>query len=236
MMCTISGSLGGLKTFMVPARAPKAYSILLAHPRTLLREGLAALCHRQPQYRVVHQCSDGTAALRYIESQKPDIAVLDFSLPDFYALEIVRRLRKAQIPTCFVVLCARRDRRTVIDALRSRVSAIVLESDPADYLLEAFETILASDVYVSPSLEFNQLLNAERKSAHDHSFDTLSTREYQVFSMLVEGTRAKEIGARLGLNPKTIDTYRVNLMRKLGIHSVAGLVKFAIERELTSRR
>jgi DNA-binding NarL/FixJ family response regulator len=219
---------------MVPIRAPAKYSILLAHPRTLLREGLAALCHRQPQYRVVRQCSDGTAALQWIESEKPDIAVLDFSLRDFYALEIVRRLRRAKIPTHFVVLCARRDRRTVIDALRSRVSAIVLESDPADYLLEAFGTSLAGNVYVSPSIELNKLLNADHKSPRDHSFDTLSTREYQVFSMLVEGIRAKEIGGRLGLNPKTIDTYRVNLMRKLNIHSVAGLVKFDLERNLAA--
>jgi DNA-binding NarL/FixJ family response regulator len=110
----------------------------------------------------------------------------------------------------------------------------VLESDPADYLIEAFKSALTGSVYVSPSLELNKLLSAEYKSAHDHSFDTLSTREHQVFSLLVEGIRAKEIGGRLGLNPKTIDTYRVNLMRKLGIHSVAGLVKFAIERNLAS--
>ena len=67
-----------------------------------------------------------------------------------------------------------------------------------------------------------------------HSFDTLSVREHQVFSLLVEGIRAKEIGARLGLNPKTIDTYRVNLMRKLDVHSVAGLVKFDIEWKLSA--
>ena len=115
---------------MVPAVAPATYSILLAHPMTLLREGLAALCLQDPQFRVVHQCSEGTTALQCIESAKPDIAVLDFSLPDFYALEIVRRQRNAHTQTRFVVLCARRDRRTVMDALRSRVSAIVLDSDP----------------------------------------------------------------------------------------------------------
>jgi DNA-binding NarL/FixJ family response regulator len=217
---------------MVPVRAPKTYSILLAHPLTLIREGLAALCHVQPQYRVLHQCSDGATALRLIESEKPEIAVLDFSLPDFYAMEIIHRLRKAQVSTGFVVLCARKDRRTVLEALRLRVNALVLESDPADCLLEALESTLDGNVYVSPSLEFNKLFSAERKGAQKHSLETLSAREYQVFSLLVEGTRAKEIGARLGLNPKTIDTYRVNLMRKLNIHSVAGLVKFAMQRDL----
>lgn len=218
---------------MVPATASTNYSILLAHPLTLLREGLAALCHRQPQYQVVHQCSEGATALRLIESEKPDIAVLDFSLPDFYALEIIHKLRKAQVSTGFVLLCGRKDRRTVIESLRSRVNALVLESDPSDYLLEAFSSALAGDVYISPSLELNKLFSAERKSAQKHSLETLSAREYQVFSLLVEGIRAKEIGARLGLNPKTIDTYRVNLMHKLDIHSVAGLVKFSVERNPT---
>ena len=101
--------------------------------------------------------------------------------------------------------------------------------DPADCLIEAFKSILAGSVYISPSLELNKLVSAERKAAQKHSVESLSEREHQVFSLLVEGIRAKEIGARLGLNPKTIDTYRVNLMRKLKIHSVAGLVKLAIE-------
>ncbi len=219
---------------MVPARAPTNYSILIAHPRTLVREALVALCHQRPQYRVRCQCSDGAAAVRRIESEKLDIAVLDFSLPDSYALEIVRKLQEAQVSTRFVLLLARNDRRTVIEALQAGVDALLLESDRADSLIEAFGEILLGNVYVSASVELNKLLNAEPKLAKEHSLATLSTREYQVFSMLVEGIRPKEIGARLGLNPKTIDTYRVNLMRKLRVDSVAGLVKINIERNRNS--
>ena len=113
---------------MIPARAPARYSILIAHPRTLLREGLAALCRAEPQYRVLQQCSDGATAMQRIESEKPDIAVLDFGLSGLHALEIVRKLRKAHVPTRFVVLFASNDRRTVIEALRCRVNALVLES------------------------------------------------------------------------------------------------------------
>ncbi len=91
-------------------------------------------------------------------------------------------------------------------------------------------------MYVSPSVELNKLLNAEPKSVQDHSLETLSAREYQVSSILVEGIRAKEIGNRLDLSPKTIDTYRASLMRKLGIDSVAGLTKFAVERNVISNR
>jgi DNA-binding NarL/FixJ family response regulator len=220
---------------MVPARAPKIYSILLAHPLTLVREGLAALCQAQPQYRVAEQCSDGSTAFRLIESGRPDIAVLDLNLPDLCTLEIVRRLRLAHAQTRIVVLSARKDRKTVVEALRSGVNAFLLKSGPACQFMEAFEQTLDGGIYISPMLDLDKIFSPRQTAAQD-TFAALSPREFQVFSLLVEGTRAKEIGARLGLNPKTIDTYRVNLMRKLDIHDVAGLVKFAIRRDLTSAR
>jgi two-component system response regulator NreC len=232
--CLFGGSVSGFERPMVPARAQKTYSILLAHPLTLVREGLAALCHQQLQYRVVDQCSDGATALRLIESRKPDIAVLDLNLPDLFTLEIVRRLRLARAETRIVVLSARKDRKTVVEALRSGVNAFLLKSGPAHQFMEAFEQILDGGIYISPLLELNKIFSPSQTAGPENRFATLSPREFQVFSLLVEGTRPKEIGARLGLNPKTIDTYRVNLMRKLDIHDVAGLVKFAIQRDLTS--
>jgi DNA-binding NarL/FixJ family response regulator len=219
---------------MFPARAPKTYSILLAHALTMVREGLAALCQTQPQYRVGYQCSDGVTALHLIESGRPDIAVLDLNLPDLFTLEIVRRLRRAQTRTRIVVLSAGKDRKTVVEALRSGVDAFLLKSGPAKQFMEAFEQTLDGGIYVSSSLDLNKIFSPRHKSASEDPFAALSPREHQVFSLLVEGTRAKEIGARLGLNPKTIDTYRANLMRKLDIHDVAGLVRFAIQRDLTS--
>lgn len=219
---------------MVPIREPKTYSILLADDLTLVREGLAALCQAQPAYRVVGQCSEGSVALRMIESQRPDIAVLDLNLPDLFTLEIVRRVREAKLPTKIVVLSTRRDRKTVVEALRSGVNAFLLKSAPSNQLLEAFEQVLDGGIYVSPQLELNKIFGAGQKPTSEDPLESLSAREYQVFTLLVEGVRAKEIAARLELSPKTVDTYRASLMRKLDIHDVAGLVKFAIQRDLTS--
>ena len=89
-------------------------------------------------------------------------------------------------------------------------------------------------IYISPSIDLDKVFSPRRADAPEDPFAALSPREFQVFPLLVEGTRAKEIGARLGLNPKMIDTCRVNLMRKLDIHHVAGLVKFAFRRDLIS--
>lgn len=221
---------------MVPVREPTTYSILLADELTLVREGLAALCEAQPQYRVIGQCSDGSAALRMIEATRPNIAVLDLNLPDLFTFEVVRRIRDANLPTRIVVLSTRRDRKTVVEALRCGVSAFLLKSGPSLQLLEAFEQILDGGIYVSPELELHKIFAPGQKSAVEDPLQSLSAREYQVFSLLCEGIRAKEIAARLSLSPKTVDTYRASLMRKLDIHDVAGLVKFAIQRDLTSSR
>jgi DNA-binding NarL/FixJ family response regulator len=221
---------------MVPIREPKTYSILLADELTLVREGLAALCQVQPQFRVVGQCSTGAAALKLIETQQPDIAVLDLNLSDLFTLEIVRQVKEADLPTKLVVLSTRRDRKTVVEALRSGVNAFLLKSGPSHQLLEAFEQVLDGGIYVSPELELNKIFCPGQKPAAEDPVESLSAREYQVFSLLCDGVRAKEIAARLSLSPKTVDTYRASLMRKLDIHDVAGLVKFAIQRDLTSSR
>ncbi|HEX5430738.1 MAG TPA: response regulator transcription factor, partial [Bryobacteraceae bacterium] len=214
---------------MVPIRERKTYGVLLADDLTLVREGLAALCQTEPAYRVVGQCAAGGMALRMIQTQRPDIAVLDLNLPDLFALEIARRVREENLPTKIVVLSTRGDRKAVLEALRCGVNAFLLKSAPSRELLEAFQQILEGSIYVSPQLELSKIFAAASHS-HKHEpedpLETLSAREYQVFLLLIEGLRAKEVAARLELSPKTVDTYRASLMRKLDIHDVAGLVRF----------
>lgn len=194
------------------------------------------MCEAQPYLRVIGQCAEGVVALRMIEEQPPDIAVLDLNLPDLYTLEVVRRIRGAGFPTKVAILSTRRDRKTVVEALRCGVSAFLLKSAPSQELLEAFAQILEGGIYVSPELELNKIFCPGQKPSADDPLQSLSAREFQVFSLLCDGVRAKEIAARLSLSPKTVDTYRASLMRKLDIHDVAGLVKFAIQRDLTSPR
>src|SRR5579859_7189863 len=152
---------------MVPIREPKTYSILLADDLTLVREGLASLCASLPHFKVIGQCPEGAVALRLIETERPDIAVLDMNLPDLFTLEIVRRVKEAQLPTKIVVLSTRRDRKTVVEALRSGVSAFLLKSGPSVQLLEAFEQILDGGIYVSPQLELNKIFGPGHKATPD---------------------------------------------------------------------
>jgi DNA-binding NarL/FixJ family response regulator len=219
---------------MVPILERKTYSILLADDMTLVTEGLAALCRAQPAFRVIGQCSEGVSALKAIETDRPDLAVLDLNLPELHTLELVRRVRDANLPTRIVVLATKRDRKTVVEALRCGVNAFLLKSAPWNELVEAFDQVLDGGIYISPDVELNKLLTSNGNGGGEDPLECLSAREHQVFSLLIEGLRNKEIASRLELSPKTVDTHRASLMRKLDIHDLAGLVKFAIRWDLTS--
>lgn len=209
--------------------------LVLADELTLLRDGVAAICNSSPRCEVVGECADGTTALQQIQEFKPDIAVLDMNLPGMHTIEVIRQVKASALPTRIAALSSRGDRKTVLEALRAGVSAFVLKSDPGSHLLESFEQILEGTVYLSPLLNKDDIFLSPEKPVPADPLDTLSPREFQVFTMLVEGVRAKEIAARLGLSPKTVDTYRSSLMAKLDIHDVAGLVKFAIHRDTLPR-
>jgi DNA-binding NarL/FixJ family response regulator len=207
-------------------------TIVIAEEQALVREGLVRLCEAMPGFSVVGHYGSGSAALRTIREKQPDFALLDLNLSDLFALEIVRQVRVATLKTRTVVLSMRRDRKTVLEALRCGASGYLLKSNPSTELFEAFRHMQSGAVYVTPSVEINAVFGRSAKDSGGDPIEALSAREYQVFTLLVEGIRAKEIAARLELSPKTVDTYRASLMRKLDIHDVAGLVKFAIGRDM----
>ena len=212
----------------------KRYTILLAEELGLVREGIAKLCEANGCFRVVGQCSDGVTALETLEKLAPDVAVIDFNLPKLFSLELVRRIRESGALTRFLIMASKGDRKMALEALRSGANGFVLKSGNGDHLLEALHQVAAGSIYVSSELQFERIFMTPRRSEPEDPLETLSSREYQVFQLMIEGIRAKEIACRLNLSPKTVDTYRASLMRKLDIHDVPGLVKFAIQRDLTS--
>ncbi|MGI8742632.1 MAG: LuxR C-terminal-related transcriptional regulator [Bryobacteraceae bacterium] len=196
-----------------------------------MREGLAAICLSTCRHNVVGQCADGWAALTLIQQLQPDIAILDINLPGLHPIEVIRQAKVCRLPTRIGVLSTRSDRKTVLEALRGGVNAFLLKSGPSKHLLDSIDQMLGGGVYISPSLNMDEIFLAREKPIPEDPFDTLSPREFQVFELLIQGDRPKDVAARLALSPKTIDTYRSSLMHKLGIHDVAGLVKYAMQRD-----
>jgi DNA-binding NarL/FixJ family response regulator len=167
-----------------------------------------------------------------IRSAKPDIAVLDLGLPKMYALAVVQEVRQTGLTPKIVILSMRRDRKTVLESLRSGAIGYMLKSDPASCLIDALDEVLGGSIYVSPQFKLADIFSTSEDAPPQKPYEQLSAREHQVFTLLVDGLRSKEIASQLGLSPKTVNTYRSNLMVKLNIHDLPGLVRFAIRKKL----
>jgi len=212
----------------------KIISIVLADDHSIVREGLAAFCENRAELHIVGQSSDGLAAVEMIKSLTPDFAIIDLHMPKLHGLEVIRKVREVNSQTKLIVLSISRDEKMVVEALRAGANGYLLKDGPARHLLDALSYIQDGGVYISPLLRRDYLLEAPRKAPVEDPLSSLSRREYEVFSFLVDGMRPKDIAKLLDISPKTVDTYRSNIMRKLGIHDLVGLVKFAINRNLTS--
>jgi len=208
-------------------------TVVLADDHAIVREGIAALCATNGM-RILGQCSEGPGALEMITNLKPDFAILDLNMPMMTGVEVIRRLRGAGCSAKLMILSISRDETTVMEALRAGADAYLLKDGPARHLLDAITFVRDGGVYVSPLLRGAGLFTRAERNLPEDPLASLSPREMEVFSYLVNGLRAKDIAELLNISPKTVDTYRASLMRKLNVHDLVGLVKFAIERNLTS--
>lgn len=209
-----------------------AFTVIVADEMPLISEGLAALCVGFAGCEVLGHGTHGEDAWRMIERLRPDLALLGAQLPRLAAGEVIRRSRQLGLSTRFVLMAERADRREVLAALRGGASGFVLKTSSARELEESFRQVSQGAVFISSLIDWQP----ETASAQDpgNPLRNLSSRESQVFALLVDGVRAREIAARLSLSPKTVDTYRASLMRKLAIHDIPGLVKLAIRHKVTA--
>jgi DNA-binding NarL/FixJ family response regulator len=208
-----------------------ATTVVLADDHVIVREGIAALCTSYGM-RVLGQVADGGAAVEMITALNPDFAILDLHMPEVSGVEAIRRLRTAGCTVRLMILSISREEGRVMEALRA--GAYLLKDGPSRHLLDAISFVRDGGVYVSPMLRGAGLFAKAEKGRPEDPLAALSPREMEVFSYLVNGLRAKDIAELLEISPKTVDTYRASLMRKLNVHDLVGLVKFAIERNLTT--
>ena len=212
---------------------PAATTVVLADDHAIVREGIAALCTSHGM-RVLGQVADGNAAVEMIAALRPDFAILDLHMPHLTGVEAIRRLRATGSTVKLMILSISREDTTVMEALRAGADAYLLKDGPSRHLLDAINFVKDGGVYVSPMLRGAGLFAKPENARAADPLAALSPREMEVFSYLVNGLRAKDIADLLSISPKTVDTYRASLMRKLNVHDLVSLVKFAIERNLTT--
>lgn len=206
----------------------KPITVVLADDHGIVRDGVAAFCGSVSELKVIAQCADGEQAVETILARKPDFAILDLNMPRLNGLEVIRRVRQAGSSTHLIVLSINRDTLIIKELFRSGADGYVLKDGPGRHILDAIHYVLDGGKYTSPLLQ----MDAPRTEPDVDAVSSLSPREAQVFAFLVDGMRPRDIARALDLSPKTVDTYRASIMRKLEVDGIAELVRYAMRRSL----
>jgi two-component system nitrate/nitrite response regulator NarL len=202
------------------------------HPIVL--DGIKSHLGAQPEFEVVGDATNGQEALRKAKLTLPDVVLMDISMPHMNGLEAMVQLRK-QVPDAKVLVLSMHDNKEYISQI-IRVGArgyLLKDCSPAE-LVSAIKAVHAGEVYFSPAVSrmlVEEVVDAKTSTA---SSPSLTEREKQVLSLIAEGLLNKQIADKLGIGVRTIETHRERVMRKLDIHTVAGLTKYAIAQGMTS--
>lgn len=200
--------------------------VLIAEDHKLVREGLRALLRRETDIQVVAEASDGLEAVRQAAASLPDLVVMDAGLPGLSGIEATRRLKAAQPSLPVLILSMHDDAKTVDQALRAGARGYILKGLGVADLCQAIRTVHRGEIYLSPRLAERTLPGFLSSGAGPK--DPLSTREREVLQLIAEGYTSRQIAERLELSRRTVENHRTNIMSKLGIRTVAGLVRYAL--------
>ncbi len=206
--------------------------ILIADDHEVVRKGLRSLLESEPGLEVVGEASNGREAVERAIAAKPDVVVLDIGMPELNGLEATRQIVKVAPRTEVLILTVYETEELIREVLRAGARGYVLKSDAGRLLLTAVEAVGAHKPFftsrVSELVLAGFLSGDLRPSEETPAGSPLTPREREVLQLLAEGKTNKEVAAALGIGLKTVETHRMNLMAKLGLHSVVELVRWAI--------
>jgi DNA-binding NarL/FixJ family response regulator len=210
--------------------------ILIADDHQMLREGLRAILEKDPEIEVIGEASDGRSAVAMARELRPDVVVMDIGMPDLNGVEAARQI-KAENPVVKVIALSRHsDRRYVLRMLEAGASGYVLKSGAYDELRRAVQAVRGGSSYLSPRItglviDAHLRPNLQPESASTRS---LGPRELEIVQLLAEGQTSPQIARKLHISTRTVESHRHNIMKKLGVHSLAEITKYAIREGLTS--
>lgn len=209
---------------------------VVADDHPIVRRGLRALLEGEDSCRVVGEAGDGLTALDLVERLQPDVAILDVQMPDLGGLEVARRVGERSPGTRVVMLSMHADEPFVREALRHGAAAYVLKGAAATDLIAAVHAAVAGKRFLSEPLNERVIAAYARAAAGEERpldrYELLTEREREVLQLAAQGLGNAEVGARLAISPRTAETHRANLLRKLGLQSQTDLVRFAVARGL----
>ena len=208
-------------------------TVVIADDHELVRRGLRSLVEAEGSCQVVAEAADGIAATQAVQKHKPTLLLLDLNMPRLHGLEVLKQTRTLSPRTKIIVLSMHNDEPYVIEALRAGAMAYLLKGSESLEIAQALREVLSGRRYLSGPLS-EWAINALATKTVEASdlLQTISTREREVLNLAVEGHSNTEIAEKLFISPRTAETHRTNLMRKLGLQTQTDLVRFAIRRSL----
>jgi len=204
-------------------------SVLLVDDHAMFRAGIKALLEADGKVTVVGEGSSGDEAVDLVRSLKPDVVVMDLSMPGSNGLEATRRIAALDLDTHVLVLTVHAEEEYLVPVVEAGASGYLTKTSADTDLLEAIKVVARGQVFLPPkatTLLLRQYKAAESGDAA--SLKDLSTREQEVLALTAEGFSSREIGKKLFISPKTVDTYRSRIMDKLGLSHRSDLVRFAL--------
>jgi DNA-binding NarL/FixJ family response regulator len=206
--------------------------ILIADDHAVVADGLKHLIEAQGDLEVVATVGDGREAVRVARELKPDVVLMDLSMPELNGADATRAILEREPQCRVIVLSMYAEREYVRRALRAGAAGYVVKRSAAKEVVDAIRAVHAGQRYLSPKVA--DVVIGDYAEERDDPLARLSAREREVLQLLAEGRTGAEIAQRLSLSQKTVETYRARLVEKLGIRDVAGLVRFAIQKGLVS--
>jgi DNA-binding NarL/FixJ family response regulator len=216
---------------------PRSYRIVLAEEHALFRSALRALLERDSEYEVVGEADNGRDAIKAAVTFKPDLVILDISLPGMNGLSAISGIKQRVPEVRIIVVTTQKADDTIHEALRLGAEGYILKDAAYEELRTAVSSVCAGKLFLTPYVSGRVIkgyLDATKSASASQALDVLSQRERQILKLIAEGRTSRNIGEFLSLSAKTVAKHRSNLMRKLNIHCVATLTTFAIENGLTA--
>ncbi|HKH71337.1 MAG TPA: response regulator transcription factor [Vicinamibacterales bacterium] len=208
--------------------------LLIVDDHPLIRAGLRTLLEHTLEQPQVVEATDGREALEIAVRVRPDIVLLDISMPGLNGVDAARRLT-TELPSCKVIMLSMHcHEERVAECLRAGATGYVVKEGAVSEVMSAIKAAMHGEVYISPRVPSTVSKLLQRKSDVTSPLQLLSARQREILQLIAEGQSTKEIGYRLNLSGKTVETHRRLLMQRLEIHDIAGLARFAVRSGLVS--
>ncbi|MDD2388805.1 MAG: response regulator transcription factor [Desulfobacterales bacterium] len=207
-------------------------TILIIDDHPLFREGLKAIIGRDENFEVVGEAKNGRYGLRLAKKYKPDLVVVDISLPDKNGIELTREIRKMLPRTRVMIVSMHSKIDYIAEAFQAGATGYVVKESASERLLQGLDAVMKDEYFLDSSVSHEvvgNLMNLPRREAKiiNGAYGALTPREQEIMRYLAEGSSTKEVAEKLYISPKTVENHRANIMHKLGLHSSMELVRYA---------